>query len=65
MGFFPKTYIATYREKNQDGPIIKVKEETSLSVQVKSILGKSQCANRAQLVRMMLRYGANFIAAAD
>ena len=34
----------------------------TINAQVKSILSKSRCATRAQFVRMMMRFGANFLA---
>ncbi len=34
---------------------------STINNQVKSILAKSDCANRTQLVRLMLRYGASFL----
>lgn len=33
----------------------------TINAQVKSILSKSQCATRAQFVRMMMRFGANLL----
>ena len=33
----------------------------TINAQVKSILAKSSCANRTQLVRMLLRFGGNFL----
>jgi DNA-binding NarL/FixJ family response regulator len=37
------------------------RSQLTVSTQVKSILAKSQCANRTQLVRMMMQFGGNFL----
>ncbi|MGY9057926.1 MAG: helix-turn-helix transcriptional regulator [Alphaproteobacteria bacterium] len=33
----------------------------TINTKVKSILSKSQCANRTQFVRTMMRFGTNFV----
>lgn len=38
---------------------------STVNTQIKSVLAKSQCANRTQFVRTMLRFGSSFLAKGD